>query len=101
MSKSLVSQLVAALVAKGLVVQSRDEENRRRVRLALTAAGQRALTKIYQELAHNASNLFDVLGTARPQFLQSLRRLREALIAGDAQDACNDAAGKARKSNAD
>lgn len=96
MSKSLVSQLVAGLVAKGIVVQRRDAQNRRQVRLVLTAAGRRALEKIYQELAHNASNLFDVLGAARPQFLQSLRRLREALIAGDARDARNGAASKTR-----
>lgn len=96
MSKSLVSQLVAGLVAKGIVVQRRDAQNRRQVRLVLTAAGRRALEKIYQELAHNASNLFDVLGAARPQFLQSLRRLREALVAGEARDTRNDGASKNR-----
>lgn len=99
MSKSLVSQLVAGLVAKGLVVQRRDAQNRRQVRLALTAVGQRVLEKIYQKLAYNASNLFDVLGASRPQFLRSLRRLREALVVGDAQRARNDATNKTRKSD--
>jgi len=97
MSKSLVSQMVAGLVAKGLVVQRRDAQNRRQVRLALTAAGRRVLEKIYQELAHNASNLFDVLGASRPQFMESLRRLREALIAGHAHDARNAATNKTRR----
>ncbi|HMK71371.1 MAG TPA: MarR family winged helix-turn-helix transcriptional regulator [Xanthobacteraceae bacterium] len=101
MSKSLVSQRVAGLLAKGFVVQRRDAQNRRQVRLALTAAGERALEKIYKELASNASNLFDVLGASRPQFVQSLHRLRDALVVAEAQDARNHAANKTRKRNRD
>lgn len=81
MSKSLVSQRVGALLAKGLVVQQRDAGNRRQVRLELTAAGRGALETIYQQLAGNAAKVFDVLGPSRPEFLQSLRRLRDAVAA--------------------
>jgi len=84
MSKSLVSQRVAGLLAKGFVVQRRDEQNRRQVRLELTETGQDALEEIYQELANGASKIFDVLGTSRPQFLKSLRRLQDALAAEEA-----------------
>jgi DNA-binding MarR family transcriptional regulator len=83
-SKSLVSQRVGGLLAKGFLVQQREPENRRQVRLDLTAAGRRALEKIYQQLAGNAAEVFDVLGPSRPQFLQSLRRLRDAVAAAEA-----------------
>ena len=81
MSKSLVSQRVGGLLAKGFVVQQRDAENRRQVRLDLTPTGRRTLETIYAQLAGNAEKLFDVLGPARPQFLQSLRCLRDAIAA--------------------
>ncbi len=84
MSKSLVSQRVATLVAKGLIVQRRDERNRRHVRLELTQAGQAALEDIYRELATNAALIFGALGAARPQFLQSLRSIQDALTAEEA-----------------
>ena len=84
-SKSLVSQRVSGLMAKGLLVQSRDAANRRQVRLDLTAAGRSALETIYKQLAGNAEALFDVLGPARPQFLQSLRRLRAAIAETEAR----------------
>jgi DNA-binding MarR family transcriptional regulator len=86
MSKSLVSQRVGTLLAKGFIVQRRDPENRRLVRLALTKSGQQGLEGIYKELATSASTIFDVLGPKRPQFLQSLRRLQDALIAAEASD---------------
>jgi len=98
MSKSLVSQRVSGLLAKGLVAQRRDAENRRQVRLELTAAGQVVLEKIYKEMATNASRIFDVLGSARPQFLKSLRRLQDALIAEEERNAPNRAADETRKS---
>jgi DNA-binding MarR family transcriptional regulator len=79
MSKSLVSQRVSSLLAKGLLIQQREPENRRQVRLELTAAGRRALETIYEQLAGNAAKVFDVLGRSRPQFLLSLRRLRDAI----------------------
>jgi DNA-binding MarR family transcriptional regulator len=81
MSKSLVSQRVGGLLAKDFIVQQRDVENRRQVRLDLTPTGRQTLEKIYAQLAGNADKLFDALGPARPQFLQSLRRLRDAIAA--------------------
>ena len=81
MSKSLVSQRVGGLMAKGVLVQHREVEDRRQVRLELTAAGRRTLEKIYEQLAGNAEKLLDVLGAERPQLLQSLRRLRDAIAA--------------------
>ena len=101
MSKSLVSQRVSGLLAKGMIVQRRDAQNRRQVRLELTAAGQEALEKIYKELATKASRIFDVLGSSRPQFLKSLRRLQDTLIAEEAGNARNRAAKAARQSNRD
>jgi len=85
MSKSLVSQRVGGLLAKGFLVQQRDADNRRQVRLDLTQTGRRALEAIYQQLAGNAEQLFDVLGPVRQQFLQSLRRLRDAVAAAEAE----------------
>jgi DNA-binding MarR family transcriptional regulator len=81
MSKSLVSQRVTTLMAKGLIVQRRDEHNRRHVRLELTQAGQAALEEIYSELTRKAARIFGALGAARPQFLQSLRCIQDALAA--------------------
>jgi MarR family transcriptional regulator, organic hydroperoxide resistance regulator len=84
MSKSLVSQRVSGLLAKGFVLQRRDERNRRQVRLELTATGQEALEAIYQELSGSASKIFDSLGALRPQFRNALCRLQEALAAEEA-----------------
>jgi DNA-binding MarR family transcriptional regulator len=84
MSKSLVSQRVGSLLAKRFLIQRREAENRRNVRLELTAAGRQALEKIYQQLAGNAAKVFDVLGPSRPQFLESLRRLRDAIALAEA-----------------
>lgn len=86
MSKSLVSQRVGTLLAKGFIVQRRDPENRRQVRLALTKSGRQGLEGIYKELATSASTIFDVLGPKRQQFLQSLRRLQDALITAEASN---------------
>jgi DNA-binding MarR family transcriptional regulator len=79
MSKSLVSQRVASLLAKGFLIQLRDNDNRRQVRLELTTMGRQALEGAYDQLAGNAEMLLDVLGPSRPQFLQALRRLRDAI----------------------
>ena len=84
MSKSLVSQRVASLLAKGFLIQLRDSENRRQVRLVLTTTGRQALEGTYDQLAGNAETLLDVLGPSRPQFLQSLRRLRDTIAAAEA-----------------
>jgi DNA-binding MarR family transcriptional regulator len=84
MSKSLVSQRVTTLMAKGLVVQQRDERNRRNVRLELTAPGEAALEEIYSELATKAARVFGALGAARAEFLTSLRVIQDALAAEEA-----------------
>jgi DNA-binding MarR family transcriptional regulator len=81
MSKSLVSQRVTALMAKGIVIQHRDAANRRQVRLELTPAGRTALEAIYGELAHHAARAFERMGPARPAFHATLVGLREALAA--------------------
>ncbi len=84
MSKSLVSQRVASLVAKGMMVQNPDKENRRQMRLELTPSGRKLLEQVYRELAEQASQLFDVLGTGRTRFRQALQLLREALAEEEA-----------------
>jgi DNA-binding MarR family transcriptional regulator len=83
MSKSLVSQRVSALMTKGLLVQMRKVENRREVQLDLTDKGQRTLAHVYEELAGAAAPIFDVLGGSRPKFLESLRRVRDAVVAAE------------------
>jgi DNA-binding MarR family transcriptional regulator len=80
MSKSLVSQRVSTLLTKGLLIQNRDTENRRQVRLVLTSKGRRVLGRIYEQLAGNATKIFDALGSSRGQFLESLRRIRGAVV---------------------
>ena len=51
------------------------------MRLYVSLTGWQTLEMIYAQLAGNADKLFDALGPARPQFLQSLRRLRDAIAA--------------------
>ncbi len=85
MSKSLVSQRVAARMAKGFLEQRRERPDRRQARLALTPKGREALEGIYQLMASNASRLFEALGPSQPQFRQSLLFLRQALVAEEAR----------------
>jgi DNA-binding MarR family transcriptional regulator len=85
MSKSLVSQRVAALATKGMLVQNRDAANRRQVRLALTANGREALETIYAELATHAAPAFEAMGPDRPAFHATLIRLRDALAATEVE----------------
>jgi DNA-binding MarR family transcriptional regulator len=84
MSKSLVSQRVTSLMGKGIVVQTRKQENRRQVQLELTASGRELLDQVYQQLAEQASTLFDLLGARRSRFRQALQQLRDALAAEEA-----------------
>ena len=84
MSKSLVSQRVTSLMCKGIVVQTRKQENRRQVQLELTASGRELLDQVYQQLAEQASTLFDLLGARRSRFRQALQQLRDALAAEEA-----------------
>ena len=80
-----MSQRVSALLAKGIVEQRREQDDRRHARLALTASGRETLEAIYREMAGNASTLFDVLGPSRPQFHQALVFLQQALVAEEAR----------------
>jgi len=89
MSKSLVSQRVSALLAKGIVEQRREQPDRRHVRLALTASGRETLEAIYREMAGNASTLFDRLGRSREPFCRTLAQLRDALVDEEAREADN------------
>jgi ABC-type transporter Mla subunit MlaD len=50
----------------------------------LTTTGRQALEGTYDQLAGNAETLLDVLGPSRPQFLQSLRRLRDTIALAEA-----------------
>ncbi len=86
MSKSLVSQRVSSLMTKGVVLQNRNNDNRRQVQLELTASGRKILEQVYRELAEQASGLFDLLGTGRPRFRQALQLLRDALAAEEARE---------------
>ena len=85
MSKSVVSQRVGTLLAKGFVEQRRETIDRRQVRLALTPLGQETLEAMCQQLAANSSKLLDLLGPGREQFRRSLTMLRQALIHEEAQ----------------
>lgn len=85
MSKSLVSQRVAALMAKGFLAQRRESPDRRHARLALTPKGREALEEIYQMMATNASRLLSALGPSRREFHQALVFLQQALVAEEAR----------------
>jgi hypothetical protein len=41
------------------------------------------LERVYEKLAGNAESILDSLGSARAEFLQSLRRLRDAVAAAE------------------
>lgn len=86
MSKSLVSQRVASLMAKGVMVQNPDRENRRQMRLELTPAGRKLLEQVYRELADQASQLFDGLGAGRTRFRQALLHLCKTLAEEEAAE---------------
>jgi len=85
MSKSLVSQRVSSLMAKGVLDQRRTGPDRRQVRLELTASGREALEGIYEQLASAAADLFDLLGPSRAEFHRSLVLIRQALVADEAR----------------
>jgi hypothetical protein len=55
------------------------------------------LEQVYQELASNASKIFDVLGPSRPQFLNALRLLQAALLAVDAPGAQTNTTGDRKR----
>jgi MarR family transcriptional regulator, organic hydroperoxide resistance regulator len=79
MSTSLVSQRVKALVKKGLVRQAGDTENRRRVRLGLTASGSAAVEKISTAMVSESGRVFEALGPARTALRKMLLGLAEGL----------------------
>ena len=79
MSKSLVSQRVSALMKKGFLRQDGDPENRRKVKLGLTAAGKKEMARIYDAMISSSGELFDAMGDFRPAFRGALVRIAENL----------------------
>ena len=79
MSKALVSQRVSALMKKGFLRQDSDPENRRRVKLSLTGAGEEEVARIYDAMVSSSAELFDAMGDFRPAFHDALLTMTEDL----------------------
>jgi DNA-binding MarR family transcriptional regulator len=79
MSKALVSQRVSALMKKGFLRQDGDPENRRRVKLSLTGAGEEEVARIYDAMVSSSAELFDAMGDFRPAFHDALLTMAEDL----------------------
>ena len=74
-----MNQAVAALAERGLVRRSPDEENRRRQRIELTAAGRTVVDKCTAAVEEYERSLLSVLGSdARDQLNFLLRTVVEA-----------------------
>ena len=85
MSKSLVSQRVSGLLAKGFLVQRRERrESPAGAARSDRRPGGRRWRRSTSSSPATRRRLFEVLGPSRPQFLQSLRRLRDAIAAVEA-----------------
>ncbi len=74
-SKSLVSQRVSALKKKGLIRQELHDDNRRKVKLYLTDAGESKVRAIYKAMVNSSDPLFGSLGKDRNIFKKCLRLL--------------------------
>jgi len=79
MSKSLVSQRVSALVAKGLINQESIPGNKRKVRLVATEDGVAKLDRVYKSMAVSSDSLFNTLGADRAAFRDTLAGLARIL----------------------
>jgi DNA-binding MarR family transcriptional regulator len=79
MSKSLVSQRVASLLKKKLIVQTPDPENRRQVKLHLTDRGRKLVEDVYEDMERSSAALFDSLQPARKAFRENLAQLAQEL----------------------
>jgi DNA-binding MarR family transcriptional regulator len=86
MSKSLVSQRVSALMKKGLLRQDGDPQDRRTVKLGLTAAGKKEVARMYSAMISSSDALFNAMGDSRPAFRNALIRLAEGLAREEERD---------------
>jgi DNA-binding MarR family transcriptional regulator len=81
MDKVQVSRAIAALVAKGLALQATDRSDRRRARLALSAAGRRMHDEIVPLARAAEAGLLDGLDGAERAALDRLFAKLEARAA--------------------
>ena len=79
-SKSLVSQRITTLKAKGLVRQEERPDNRRQTLVSLTTEGGQVLGRVSGLLSEASEELFAVLG-ARDQFRADLKLLTAEMVA--------------------
>ncbi|OQA42642.1 MAG: putative HTH-type transcriptional regulator YusO [Chloroflexi bacterium ADurb.Bin325] len=78
-SRPAVSQIVDALVNKGLIVRTPDAHDRRRTRLALTAAGDALLDAVFKDTRRWMMQLFSRLDDEELQELvRGMHSLRKA-----------------------
>jgi len=73
-SKSAVSQMVEPLVDKGLVDRRYDPEDRRIIRLSLSAKGKQAVQKIIRLKSDGLRTAFDSLNEAEVKQLYALHQ---------------------------
>jgi len=81
LSSSLVSQRVSALRKKGLIMQTRNQENRRKVFLNLTEKGNRVLDSAYETMVTGTEEIFGLTDPNRSVFTQGLLTIALALRA--------------------
>lgn len=75
-SRAAVSQAVEALVQKGLVSRAQDPQDRRHVRLSLTAEGENLLGSIFQ---NTRQWMAQVLAPLSEEELQTMAQAMESL----------------------
>lgn len=76
LEKSSVTGLVDRAEQRGLVLREQDPSDRRAVRVSLTPAGRRALTKFRAEVTARLDEVLDALpATERERFTRTVRRI--------------------------
>ncbi len=80
-SRPAVSAAVDGLVTRGLVTRQTDQRDRRHIHLALTPAGQNALSAIYEQSEAWLAQRFALLTPAEQEQLQTGMELLRRVIA--------------------
>lgn len=77
--KSTVTPLLQDLQRRGLVTRTQSTADRRRMSLALTAAGQRALRELILHAREHDRRLDEIVGDAKGDFIALLRKIADGL----------------------
>lgn len=77
--KSSVTPLIQELKRQGLVERRASEEDRRRIHLYLTGAGESRLGRLNSAAQAHDRWLDEIVGDAKPKFLELLKTIANAL----------------------